>query len=108
MMYSESIRIASNTTPAWSQIVLHPLQFVTVPCTVSADFLYLTSEMLDSMAQVVLQVRLGADIGARAAGDAVVVCADVHQGVLSGSGFRRRCPKVEGPGGTDCPLATVL
>ncbi len=67
-------------------VVFHLLQFIRIPSAIRA-VPYLRGEMLDAVAQVVLQVFLRRDAGTR---HAMVVATHMHQGIFSGSTRRLR------------------
>ena len=75
------MRMASSSIAGAVEGVLHALHFVEIPAAVRGALLHLHGEVADAVAQVVVQVFLGGDI---AAGDGMVVAADVHQGVSAG------------------------
>jgi hypothetical protein len=66
-------------------IVLHPLQLVAAPGAVRSAAFHLRREMFHTVAEVVLQVCFGCDVGAGASGHAVIVAADMDHRVLPGS-----------------------
>ena len=74
------MRMASNMTPLVA-IVSHALQLVQVPGAVGHRCLALAREMLDAVAEVVLEVPFPV-MSAPGLRDAVIVAADVHQRVF--------------------------